>query len=135
MKRILLFSVIAGCALSFSFAEVASAYNNYGYGCKRKEKILESKIEYAKQYGNHGQLRGLEEALQRVRTWCTDGGLRSKAELKVLDKQEKVEERQAELDEAMREGKKRSKIAKRERKLQEAKDELARAVRERDTLN
>lgn len=133
MRRTLSLSVVAGSMLVFSFAGSASAYDTYG--CKRKESILERKIEYAKQHGNRGQLHGLEEALQRVRAWCTDDSLRSKAELKILDKQEKVEERQEELAEAIREGDKKSKIAKRERKLQEAKDELARAIKERDRLN
>lgn len=71
---------------------------------------------------NQEQLRGLEEALSQVRQWCSDGTLRSKAELNILEKQDKVKERQADLDKAVTEGKGEKKIAKLQRKLGEAKE-------------
>jgi len=51
-----------------------------------------------------------------------------------LEKQDKVKERQADLDKAVTEGKGEKKIAKLQRKLDEAKEELAQAVAERDAL-
>ena len=103
-------------------------------GCKRKEQAIETKMEYARKHGNQEQLRGLEEALSQVRQWCSDGTLRSKAELNILEKQDKVKERQADLDKAVTEGKGEKKIAKLQRKLGEAKEELAQAVAKRDAL-
>ncbi|WP_370809120.1 DUF1090 family protein [Bilophila wadsworthia] len=91
-------------------------------------------MEYARKHGNQEQLRGLEEALSQVRQWCSDGTLRSKAELNILEKQDKVKERQADLDKAVTEGKGEKKIAKLQRKLGEAKEDLAQAVAKRDAL-
>ena len=51
-----------------------------------------------------------------------------------LEKQDKVKERQADLDKAVTEGKGEKKIAKLQRKLGEAKEELAQAVAKRDAL-
>ena len=99
-----------------------------------KEQAIETKMEYARKHGNQEQLRGLEEALSQVRQWCSDGTLRSKAELNILEKQDKVKERQADLDKAVTEGKGEKKIAKLQRKLGEAKEDLAQAVAKRDAL-
>ena len=48
--------------------------------------------------------------------------------------QDKVKERQADLDKAVTEGKGEKKIAKLQRKLGEAKEDLAQAVAKRDAL-
>lgn len=56
------------------------------------------------------------------------------AELNILEKQDKVKERQADLDKAVTEGKGEKKIAKLQRKLGEAKEDLAQAVAKRDAL-
>ncbi len=110
------------------------ASDDFAGGCKRKEQAIETKMEYARKHGNQEQLRGLEEALSQVRQWCSDGTLRSKAELNILEKQDKVKERQADLDKAVTEGKGEKKIAKLQRKLGEAKEDLAQAVAKRDAL-
>ena len=91
-------------------------------------------MEYAQKHGNKDQLRGLEKALGQVRQWCSDDALRSRAELRVMEKRDKVEERQADLNAAITEGKGKAKIAKLQRKLEEAKEELDHAVAERDEL-
>ena len=114
-------SATLGIAL-IAFSGMSFASDDFAGGCKRKE------------HGNQEQLRGLEEALSQVRRWCSDGTLRSKAELNILEKQDKVKERQADLDKAVTEGKGEKKIAKLQRKLDEAKEELAQAVAERDAL-
>ena len=132
MKTSVLFAAL-GVAL-ISFPGMGSASDDFAGGCKRKEQAIETKMEYARKHGNQEQLRGLEEALSQVRRWCSDGSLRAKAELKVLEKQDKVQERQADLDKAVAEGKGEKKIAKLQRKLGEAKEELAQAVAKRDAL-
>lgn len=132
MKTSVLFAAL-GVAL-ISFPGMGSASDDFAGGCKRKEQAIETKMEYARKHGNQEQFRGLEEALSQVRRWCSDGSLRAKAELKVLEKQDKVQERQADLDKAVAEGKGEKKRAKLQRKLSEAKEELAEAIAKRDAL-
>ena len=129
MKTSVLFAAL-GVAL-ISFPGMGSASDDFAGGCKRKEQAIETKMEYARKHGNQEQLRGLEEALSQVRRWCSDGSLRAKAELKVLEKQDKVQE---DLDKAVAEGKGEKKRAKLQRKLSEAKEELAEAIAKRDAL-
>ena len=126
-------SATLGIAL-IAFCGMSLASDDFAGGCKRKEQAIETKMEYARKHGNQEQLRGLEEALSQVRRWCSDGTLRSKAELNILEKQDKVKERQADLDKAVTEGKGEKKIAKLQRKLGEAKEDLAQAVAKRDAL-
>ena len=126
-------SATLGIAL-IAFSGMSLASDGFAGGCKRKEQAIETKMEYARKHGNQEQLRGLEEALSQVRQWCSDGTLRSKAELNILEKQDKVKERQADLDKAVTEGKGDKKIAKLQRKLGEAKEDLAQAVAKRDAL-
>jgi len=126
-------SATLGIAL-IAFSGMSFASDDFVGGCKRKEQAIGTKMEYARKHGNQEQLRGLEEALSQVRRWCSDGTLRSKAELNILEKQDKVKERQADLDKAVTEGKGEKKIAKLQRKLDETKEELAQAVAERDAL-
>jgi hypothetical protein len=108
-------SATLGIAL-IAFCGMSLASDDFAGGCKRKEQAIETKMEYARKHGNQEQLRGLEEALSQVRQWCSDGTLRSKAELNILEKQDKVKERQADLDKAVTEGKGEKKIAKLQRK-------------------
>ena len=90
-------SATLGIAL-IAFCGMSLASDDFAGGCKRKEQAIETKMEYARKHGNQEQLRGLEEALSQVRRWCSDGTLRSKAELNILEKQDKVKERQADLE-------------------------------------
>lgn len=126
-------SVTLGAAL-FSLSGMSIASDDFSGNCKRKEQAIETKMEYARKHGNQEQIRGLEEALSQVRRWCSDESLHSKAAMNVLEKQDKVKERQAELAKAVAEGKEEKKIAKLQRKLDEAKEELAQAVATRDAL-
>ena len=84
-------SATLGIAL-IAFSGMSLASDDFAGGCKRKEQAIETKMEYARKHGNQEQLRGLEEALSQVRQWCSDGTLRSKAELNILEKQDKVKE-------------------------------------------
>ena len=81
-------SATLGIAL-IAFSGMSLASDDFAGGCKRKEQAIETKMEYARKHGNQEQLRGLEEALSQVRRWCSDGTLRSKAELNILEKQDK----------------------------------------------
>ncbi len=102
--------------------------------CQQKMAHIQRQIDYAKKHNNPMQVAGLERALDNVRTWCTDDGELAEAEIAVMEKQEKVQERQAELDKDVAQGKQASKIAKRKQKLQEAQTELQEAEKVRDTM-
>lgn len=69
---------------------------------------------------------------KKLSAWSADGvrtgTLRSKAELNILEKQDKVKDRQADLDKAVTEGKGEKKIAKLQRKLDETKRSWRRPV-------
>lgn len=114
----------------FVWASVAQA----GGVCQKKMAHIQRQIDIARQHNNTQRAAGLERALENVRTWCTDDGEQAEAEIAVMEKQEKVQERQAELDKALARDKQESKIAKRKHKLQEAQRDLREAEKARDAL-
>ncbi len=102
-------------------------------GCERKLCELQNKLDYAKQYGRTDQIRGLENAIQRVQKKCNSGSgaYAYDVDKKILEKEQKVQEKTVELNEAIRENQKPEKIEKRKRKLEEAKAELEAAKKEK----
>mgnify|MGYP003623248850 FL=1 len=131
MKYIAYFAAAVLLAASFGTAQ---ALASDGGTCRQKEQAVERQLEIARQHGNSGKGRGLEKALANVRLWCSDNGLLAKAEEKIAQKREKVQEREKELAEAVSAGKGQEKISRRKQKLDQANDELLEAVRERDSL-
>ena len=119
------------CAIMMgTFAQAAQAESI----CGNKIAQLEKQLAIAKQHNNTGKAAGLERALEKVRTWCTDENELSEAEVKMFEKQEKVAERQDELDKAVAKGDAQKKIEKRKQKLTEAQGELREAEKARDAL-
>ncbi len=102
--------------------------------CQKKIANIQRQIDIAKQHDNMKRVAGLERALEKTRAWCTDDGELAEAEIEVMEKQEKVQERQVELDKAIARDKQESKVAKRKHKLQEAQKELQEAEKARDAL-
>lgn len=121
------------CAGAMVFCVWASDVQAEGI-CQKKMTHIQRQIDIAKQHNNAKRAAGLERALENVRTWCTDDGELAEAEIAVMEKQEKVQERQAELDKALARDKQESKIVKRKHKLQEAQSELREAEKARDAL-
>lgn len=107
-------------------ALAGNSYDGKDYCAIKKEKI-QQQIEYAKQYNNPNRVAGLERALSNVEAHCTNGGYRTSSENRVTQKERKVAERKAELEEARATGRS-DKIAKKERKLREAESELDEAL-------
>ncbi|UYZ82972.1 DUF1090 domain-containing protein [Entomomonas sp. E2T0] len=116
---------------------VVADYYHRQQGCKIKIQKLEQQLEYAKSYGNTNRVHGLERAIANVKTYCLgdyDDNYSynnqtkdiSKLKSKVADKQEKVDERNEELLEAIAKGDP-EKIVKKTRKLKEAMAELEEA--------
>ncbi|WBF46158.1 DUF1090 domain-containing protein [Serratia rubidaea] len=97
-----------------------------GVSCESKKSALRIQIDAARSYGNFHQVSGLEKALREVKEHCSDDLLRQERQLKVLEKERKVAERQRELDEVRQYGS-QEKIDKKLKKLREAEEELAEA--------
>ncbi len=96
-------------------------------GCAAKQQAISVQIEQARAHGNAEQQAGLEKALSESKANCTDAKLRKEREQKVLDARHEVNQRQKDLDKAVRKGD-AEKINKRKDKLAEAKKELQSAV-------
>jgi DNA-binding NarL/FixJ family response regulator len=93
-------------------------------GCDAKRESVEQEIAYAQAHGNTRRVDGLETALAQMNANCTDAVLRSDAQRKVAQAQEKLSERERALKQAKTEGKGAKKIAERQRKVDEAHTEL-----------
>ncbi|MCM7512712.1 DUF1090 domain-containing protein [Enterobacter hormaechei] len=98
-------------------------------GCAAKRHNIEQQIHQAETYGNSHRLDGLKKAYAEVVSTCTDVSLKKERTADVLKKQQKVSEREQELQEANASGR-ADKIAKKRAKLEEAKDELLEAQAE-----
>ncbi|TBU88183.1 DUF1090 domain-containing protein [Pseudomonas dryadis] len=94
--------------------------------CAAKEADIEQQIRIAEEAGQSGRVRGLNTALQQVRSHCTDAGLQRELQDKVNEARAEVREREADLREAELDGD-ADKIAKRQAKLEEARSELQEA--------
>lgn len=129
--KIFTVGIMAFVGCLFVYSGIATAQENKH--CKAKEERLLKEIKSAKQY-NANKVEGLERALENVRAWCTDDGLRQEAKTKITEKQEKVTNCEASLAEAEREEKSQEKIEKLRHKLSEAKDELHEAQEEFNAL-
>lgn len=95
MNKLLLTTSI--CIAFFTSASVMAAKTQNG--CEIKKQRIEEQINYAKQHGNQHRVRGLEEALDNVNRYCTPESLYRDSQKAVDEKTEKVQEREAELQE------------------------------------
>ena len=100
-------------------------------GCAAKRSAIEQQLQQARDHKNAAQAAGLETALTQVKANCTDAGLRSEREQKVLEARHEVSQRTKDLDKAMKKAD-AEKINKRKEKLAEAKQELQEALDDLD---
>ncbi|EHC7479265.1 DUF1090 domain-containing protein [Salmonella enterica] len=92
-------------------------------GCAAKKQEVENQITYAREYNNTHQIAGLQKALREIEEHCTDPQLLRQRQLKIAEKEQKVAERQAELEQAKETGNPQ-KIAQKQKKLDHAREEL-----------
>jgi hypothetical protein len=97
-------------------------------GCERKLCELNTKLEYAKQYGNQNKIRGIENAIAQTKKNCTTKTVNNDLDKKVKDKEQKVKERTDDLNKSIKDNESKEKIDKKKKKLDEAKAELNKAV-------
>lgn len=124
MSKILSAAVVMALTASFAHAE-------QGPICAKKSERIQEQIEYAKKHGDEHRLRGLQTALEKVNSHCSDEDELSEQQQKIAEKQQQVLERHTDLKEAQRDNKD-DKLAKLKRKLLEAQTELAEDI---DFLN
>ncbi|NKQ09573.1 DUF1090 domain-containing protein [Pseudomonas sp. SST3] len=109
--------------ITLSFLALTCGAAQAADSCAAKEQQIQRQLEFAREEGNSGRIRGLETALSKVREYCTDAGLRAERREDIAEAHEEIRERKADLQEALRDGDQK-KIEKRRRKLAEAQEEL-----------
>lgn len=127
MTRLLTLLVTTGLTLTVQLAAAANDTSALK-GCAAKVANIENELIIAKSKGQTRKAKGLEDALSAAKK-CDDQTLTAEREKKVRDATSKVSERDAELQEEIREGKKKD-IAKARKKLAEAQQELTAAKAE-----
>ncbi|KQO33357.1 hypothetical protein ASF10_18525 [Flavobacterium sp. Leaf82] len=102
-------------------------------GCERKLCELNTKLAAAKKAGNQNQIKGVEDAISKTKKNCTTKTVTTDLDKKVKEKQQKVNERTADLNEAIKDKESKEKIDKKRKKLEEAKADLNKALMEQKT--
>ncbi|WP_264535144.1 DUF1090 domain-containing protein [Flavobacterium sp. N1736] len=102
-------------------------------GCERKLCELNVKLTAAKKAGNQNQIKGVEDAIAKTKKNCTTKTVNNDLDKKVKEKQQKVNERTADLNEAIKDKESKEKIDKKRKKLDEAKADLNKALAEQKT--
>lgn len=117
----------------FSFIGFAQSNCKDLKGCERKLCELNVKLTAAKKAGNKNQIKGVEDAISQTKKNCTTKTVNNDLDKKVKEKQQKVNERAADLTKAMNNNESEEKITKKKKKLTEAQDELKKAVKAQKT--
>lgn len=102
-------------------------------GCERKLCELNTKLATAQKAGNQNQIKGIEEAIVQTKKNCSTKTVNKDLDKKVKEKQQKVNERTADLNEAIKDKESKEKIDKKRKKLNEAKADLNKALAEQKT--
>lgn len=106
----------------------SSAATAQSGGCDAKRQVIEGEIAYARAHANPARVQGLQRALAEVEAHCTDESLRSDAAKKISKAQDKLAKKQLDLKEARDQGKSPEKITERQRKVDDAHAELEQAI-------
>lgn len=125
--------ILSVAFFTISFISFAQSNCKGLKGCERKLCELNTKLEYAKQYGNQHKIKGIEDAIYHTQRNCTTSKVYSDFDKKIKEKEEKVKEKTNDLNEAIRNNEKAEKIKKKRKKLEEAKAELKEAILTRKT--
>lgn len=101
--------------------------------CEDKKIHLRQQIEHAQTHSNQHRIQGLQRALNAIEKNCTNERVLAAAADDLRKSQEDVREREAELEEALREGDEDD-IQKQRGKLEDATRELEEHIRELNSL-
>ncbi|MEG0849076.1 DUF1090 family protein [Flavobacterium plurextorum] len=125
--------ILSTLLLAFSFMGFAQSNCKDLKGCERKLCELNIKLAAAKKAGNQNQIKGVQDAISQTKKNCTTKTVNNDLDKKVKEKQQKVNERTADLNEAIKGKENKEKIDKKRKKLDEAKAELNKALAEQKT--
>ena len=125
--------ILSTLLLAFSFMGFAQSNCKDLKGCERKLCELNIKLAAAKKAGNQNQIKGVQDAISQTKKNCTTKTVNNDLDKKVKEKQQKVNERTADLNEAIKDKESKEKIDKKRKKLNEAKAELNKALAEQKT--
>ncbi|MFH6937476.1 DUF1090 family protein [Flavobacterium sp. FlaQc-30] len=125
--------IISTLLFTFSFMGFAQSNCKDLKGCERKLCELNVKLAAAKKAGNQNQIKGVQDAISQTKKNCTTKTVNNDLDKKVKEKQQKVNERTADLNEAVKEKESKEKIDKKRKKLDEAKADLNKALAEQKT--
>ena len=125
--------ILSTLLLAFSFMGFAQSNCKDLKGCERKLCELNVKLAAAKKAGNQNQIKGVQDAISQTKKNCTTKTVNNDLDKKVKEKQQKVNERTADLNEAVKEKESKEKIDKKRKKLDEAKADLNKALAEQKT--
>lgn len=125
--------IISTLLFTFSFMGFAQSNCKDLKGCERKLCELNVKLAAAKKAGNQNQIKGVQDAISQTKKNCTTKTVNNDLDKKVKEKQQKVNERTADLNEAIKEKESKEKIDKKRKKLDEAKADLNKALAEQKT--
>ena len=114
MKKILIMMSLVFFSSSIAKAET----------CAEKIASIETQISAAKQFGNSNRVEGLETALAKAKSNCTEEKLQEKRDEKIADRKADVAKAQKKLEKAISEGKSDKKIEKKRKKLEEQQKDL-----------
>ncbi|RXM44718.1 DUF1090 family protein [Flavobacterium sp. YO12] len=107
--------IISTLLFTFSFMGFAQSNCKDLKGCERKLCELNVKLAAAKKAGNQNQIKGVQDAISQTKKNCTTKTVNNDLDKKVKEKQQKVNERTADLNEAIKEKESKEKIDKKEK--------------------
>ena len=125
--------ILSTLLFTFSFIGFAQSNCKDLKECERKLCELNIKLAAAKKAGNQNQIKGVQDAISQTKKNCTTKTVNNDLDKKVKEKQQKVNERTADLNEAIKDKESKEKIDKKRKKLNEAKAELNKALAEQKT--
>ena len=125
--------ILSTLLFTFSFIGFAQSNCKDLKGCERKLCELNIKLAAAKKAGNQNQIKGVQDAISQTKKNCTTKTVNNDLDKKVKEKQQKVNERTADLNKAIKDQESTEKINKKKKKLAEAKADLNKALTEQKT--
>lgn len=116
-------------ALMLSGTALATPTEQPLTGCAAKRAEIAGKLDEARARGDQDAVAGLQTALEKAKTYCSDDGLAQQRAQRVIDAEKEVSRREKDLRKALDKGD-AEKLEKRKSKLAEARAELEQAKRE-----
>ena len=123
MRALLISGTLIGALIASTVLYASGSYESKK-GCAIKTEHLQEKLKKAKSMNNDEKVKGLEIALSKVSTYCSDTALSIKIEHKLMAKEENLNGYIEDYNEAIDRGKE-DKMQKYEAKIIEVRAEIS----------